>query len=300
MERATLIEDMRRLARPLTVEPTPLEPRLDPLPGIRAVLFDIYGTLLISGCGDIGIHDAEDNAGAMAEALATCGFRGDLPGAGARGVELLQGAIREEHELAHAKGVPHPEVEIRELWRHVVAVLAREDLITGGEEAARIERLAVAYECRVNPTWPMPEMEAALEAARRRGLPLGIVSNAQFLTPLLFEAFFDRPLAKLGFDPALMVYSYAEGIGKPDTRLYTTLAETLRGRGIKPEAVLYVGNDMLKDVWTAAQVGFRTALFAGDARSLRLREEDERCQGLKPDAVLTRLDQLDAILAPPA
>ena len=49
---------------------------------------------------------------------------------------------------------------------------------------------------------------------------------------------------------------------------------------------------MLKDIWPATQLGFKTALFAGDARSLRLREDDERCRGLKPDLVIDRLSQL--------
>ena len=55
---------------------------------------------------------------------------------------------------------------------------------------------------------------------------------------------------------------------------------------------------MLKDVWTAAQAGCRTALFAGDERSLRLRKDDPRTQGLRPDVVLTELVQLPACLEP--
>jgi len=31
---------------------------------------------------------------------------------------------------------------------------------------------------------------------------------------------------------------------------------------------LYVGNDMLNDIWTATEAGCRTVLFAGDQRSL--------------------------------
>ena len=37
---------------------------------------------------------------------------------------------------------------------------------------------------------------------------------------------------------------------------------------------------------------FKTALFAGDLRSLRLRTENPRCRGLKPDLVVTDLRQL--------
>jgi putative hydrolase of the HAD superfamily len=48
----------------------------------------------------------------------------------------------------------------------------------------------------------------------------------------------------------------------------------------------------LNDVFAASQVGFRTALFAGDARSLRRRDQDPRCAGATPDVILTELTQL--------
>jgi putative hydrolase of the HAD superfamily len=53
---------------------------------------------------------------------------------------------------------------------------------------------------------------------------------------------------------------------------------------------------MLKDIWCAAQAGFKTALFAGDRRSLRKREDDERCKNHRPDAVVTELAQIPPML----
>jgi putative hydrolase of the HAD superfamily len=53
-----------------------------------------------------------------------------------------------------------------------------------------------------------------------------------------------------------------------------------------------VGNDMLNDIYPAKKLGFQTALFAGDARSLRLRTDDPRCRNLSADLILTDLEQL--------
>ena len=53
-----------------------------------------------------------------------------------------------------------------------------------------------------------------------------------------------------------------------------------------------LGNDMLNDIYPARNVGFQTALFAGDKRSLRLRTEDPRCRDLTSDLVVTDLGQL--------
>ena len=49
---------------------------------------------------------------------------------------------------------------------------------------------------------------------------------------------------------------------------------------------------MLNDIAAAAAVGFCTALFAGDQRSLRLRTNDKRVGNVQPDLVLTELPQL--------
>ena len=61
---------------------------------------------------------------------------------------------------------------------------------------------------------------------------------------------------------------------------------------ISPRETLYVGNDMLNDIWTARECGCRTALFAGDSLSLRLREDRPECASLSPDVIITHLDQL--------
>ena len=72
------------------------------------------------------------------------------------------------------------------------------------------------------------------------------------------------------------------------------------GRGLLNKVffneAVYVGNDMLNDVWAASEAGLRTAWFAGDSRSCRPREDDSRCRGLVPDVVLTSLMQLPECL----
>ena len=57
-----------------------------------------------------------------------------------------------------------------------------------------------------------------------------------------------------------------------------------------------VGNDVRNDLLGARAAGLRTALFAGDARSLRLRRDDPRCAAVCPDLVLTHLSQLPLAL----
>ena len=131
-----------------------------------------------------------------------------------------------------------------------------------------------------------------LAALQATGLKLGLVSNAQFFTPLMFPALLDQALDQLGFAEDSRFYSYQFLRAKPGEFLYQQAAEALSSLGIAADEVVYVGNDLLNDVAPAQAVGFRTALFAGDARSLRLREGDPRVTGVQPDLVLTDLAQL--------
>ena len=150
---------------------------------------------------------------------------------------------------------------------------------------------------RVNPVWPMPGVAETLQTLRRRGKVLGVVSNAQSFTPRLFAVAGGEledfgSLEQLGVDHDLQFFSFESREAKPGTSLYAEAVATLERRGLKPEQTLYVGNDLLNDIKPAAEVGFKTALFAGDARSLRLREDDDRVAGVSPDIEVTELPQL--------
>jgi len=74
--------------------------------------------------------------------------------------------------------------------------------------------------------------------------------------------------------------------------MFIAAVEKLEKMDISPHSVLYVGNDMLNDIYPAKTAGFKTALFAGDARSLRLRENHPQCKDLSPDIIITDLIQI--------
>jgi putative hydrolase of the HAD superfamily len=147
----------------------------------------------------------------------------------------------------------------------------------------------------------MPGMKDTITGITQKEMPLGIVSNAQFYTPVLMNYFLGAGVGLQEqvkyFNPELSVFSYKLGRGKPDIMLFEELIPVLLSDyGLKPKDVLFVGNDMLKDIYASKQVGFKTALFAGDRRSLRMRSDDERVKGLKPDFIITKLSQILEIL----
>ena len=70
------------------------------------------------------------------------------------------------------------------------------------------------------------------EQAYREGVD---ISNAQFYTPLLFEAFWGVTDRRLGFARDLRLYSYRQGRAKPSPALFELARARLRRRGIERE-----------------------------------------------------------------
>jgi putative hydrolase of the HAD superfamily len=309
-ERAALAGIIRRFSFPLEPSPPPpLPPDWESPVGRetqadrespRAVLFDVYGTLFCSAAGDIGEGEqARRGAGAGAagpaaerpegalDALAG-EYAPGLSGADLRG--YFQEGVREIHRELAAK-TPCPELRVEELWARFLRDRGQGAADTG-DLPRRARELALRYELAVNPVWPMPGAEETIRRLAGASTVLGIISNAQFYTPLLFDAFFGCSPEALGFCPDLLIYSFELGEAKPAPGLFTRARDRLADRGIAPGACLYVGNDMLKDIRGAASLGFMTALFAGDGRSLRLRAGDERVRGLRPTRSIRRLAEL--------
>ena len=213
-------------------------------------------------------------------------------------------AVKHFHDKAKAAGIAYPEVKTEEIWadykgtipgnwelpqkmRHIPGKIGpRTALRSFGQE------LALRFELECNPVYPMPHAEETLHSLIQGSFKLGIISNAQFFTPFLFNAFFNASPAELGFDPELLIYSFKEGEAKPSTRLFSRAMERLARQNIKPQETLYIGNDIKNDIIPAAEAGFVTALFAGDRRSLRLRKDDTACAGKKPDMVIDDLQTL--------
>ncbi|MFP4260906.1 MAG: HAD family hydrolase [Opitutales bacterium] len=284
----------RRQTGPVRL-PDDARPRLPQLAGIRAVVFDVYGTLFSSGVGDISLATEENRDAALRTTLAENGLK-LMPGAQAERLDdLLHDIIHTHQAKRRSQGVEYPEVEIREVWKDFIQTLIDRHFLESGKPVD-LEALVIDYESRINPTQPMPGLPETLAALRQFG-PLSIISNAQFYTPLLFEAFLGQSTETLGFCSACNVWSYAELEGKPSRRLYELAAQKLAAHhSLRPEDCLYVGNDMRNDIWPAREVGFRTALFAGDRLSLRRRPEHPACKGLEADAEITELAQILQLL----
>ena len=272
-------KSVQRYLHRLTPLPTSLKPGGALKEKIKCLLFDIYGTLFISGSGDISLAGKKSPEIEQLNQLLT---KYTIRKSPQTLLNEFYRAIKTRHEKLRNRGVDFPEVNIDRIWMQVLS----------NDDTDIVRQFAAEFELIVNPVYPMPNLEKMLSACRHRNILTGIISNAQFYTPCLFKWFLDSDLKDLGFDPDLIIYSYRFEVAKPSAVLFKIAAEKLKAKGIPPSCVLYLGNDMLNDIYPAKGTGFQTALFAGDKRSLRLRTDDPRCKNLSADLVLTDLDQL--------
>jgi len=146
-------------------------------------------------------------------------------------------------------------------FRLMVAVVADLGLPLGPELAAS---LADAYAGPRYAAWLFPGTVAALRQLSEHGYRLGIIANTAWPGFCM-----DRAFAGVGLLPYLSVrlYSGDLGLAKPDAAIFQ-LAERYAGVAGRAQRLLYVGNDLNKDIRGAAAVGWSTAYRrAGEAHS---------------------------------
>lgn len=261
---------------------------------IKAVIFDIYGTLLISSSGDI--DHASLHAGHMKTALISGGFLNVNDQNSAFLLDQLPKQIKIQQNELKGKGHPIPEINAFTVWRAMLNEAQKQKIIQLNGNESLADAIFV-FEILSNKVYPMPGMKEVLNKLKEKNIPLGIVSNAQFYTPILMNYFLSGKFSKKQsidyFDEDITVFSFRELRAKPDVKLFHNLIPKLKEKhGVNPEEAVFVGNDMLNDTYTAQKAGLQTILFAGDERSLRLRENDERVKGLFPDFIITELLQI--------
>ena len=288
-----LVDIIRTNSKHIDPLPTGIKAQLEFSETIKSIIFDIYGTLLISASGDIGTVKRSSRSTNFLSSLKKSGITIIDSKAGQIGLKYLHREIQLSHIASGKKGIEFPEVFIVEIWRSVISRLKTEGIVETEITDKILLLAATLFECSNNPVWPMPGLLEVLGLLKKKNLVLGIISNAQFYTPLLFPALTGYSLEELGFDSEMIQFSYKRKEAKPSQTMFKEVIRDLKTKyNIDPSNTLYIGNDMLNDIYSAKTAGMKTSLFAGDARSLRLRENIPQIDGVKPDIIVTDLRQI--------
>jgi FMN phosphatase YigB (HAD superfamily) len=239
-------------------------PLLEPQP--KAVLFDVYGTLLCPRLGDL--TDQVQRASAVDSFLATAERFGFPREVGVSWHEWFFDAIAAEHRLMREKGIEPAEVLVDQIWEELISR-------AGGDTSATQPRMVSIYrEMLANPVRAFAGAAEAVRRLRAAGLRLGIVSNSQFYTmPILAYTLRIDP-GDL-FDRELTFLSFRLGFAKPAPYFFRLARTTLMHLGLKPDEALVVGNDYVNDVQPAQAQGLQALLFHGNDHTVRFGEGEQ-------------------------
>jgi FMN phosphatase YigB (HAD superfamily) len=212
---------------------------------IRAIIFDVYGTLL-------EVSAPPQGADALWERL----WRKQMKAAPRLTLAAFSAAcdvvIAREHAAARARGIPYPEVFWPEVVTEVLPELAA---------LARSDREDFLFaQAKLWHTVRLPsEAAQSLRAFHDSGLPLGLATNAQpYTLRELDEALTGAGLPRTLFQPQLCFWSFEHGYSKPDPHVFRVLTSRLRAQGIGAREALMVGDRLDNDILPAQAHGWQT------------------------------------------
>lgn len=270
--------------QPLTVVPVQIEAR--PPHTYEAVLFDIYGTLLTSQ-----VTTADAQASAIADICVD--VFPDITPPALHHCHAIRNSFHQQlkHNLEtlQARGQKPTEVDFRNIWAQV---LQKELSLGRAKHLQQVELFAFLYAIVTHRVWPQPDLLKTIKGLAERKIPLGVISNAQFYTPIIVSYFLDCKLSfKTAiipwFEQRLTFYSFQHGYAKPDDYFFVEAKQQLTEMGIDPAQTLYVGNDYRNDIDSANRNGLLSVLYAGDKSTCRMNHPTA-----EPDFVVTNLEQL--------
>lgn len=215
--------------------------------------------------------------------------------------DFYNGLIALNHEKSARKGIMFPEIKIEEIWGLIIMMLKRHGYkpaeFCNFPESEIPRYLAFTYNFHSLGRQLYPGVVNALEQLKKSNIVIGIVSNAQFYTPIDLTLFLREQsnqkiddLSEL-FDPDLTFFSYEYGVAKPNQLLFRKLYDALYEYHILPAQTVFVGNDLSIDIQPAIEAGMKTAFFTGDKESTFLNSLDGQ---VTPDITFQEWDDLPA------
>jgi FMN phosphatase YigB (HAD superfamily) len=306
---ATFLDTRGDLSWPVSpeVERPKAKPHLVALP-VKAVLWNVYGTLLSIGGGELLFEHPNDFVMSVALDKTIAEFKmwssmSRKPGAPSEYMRSIYAQLL----LEQRTGPPNerfPEVASEKVWDAVIKRLLQKDYkFDAGFYGSLNEfsrKVAYFFHASLQGTSCYPDAAFALRNVREAGLKQAVLGDGQCFTMLQLQRGLKAQDGSIRvedlLDDAVNTLSFDVRGRKPSERLFRHALAKLAEQGITPSEVLHVGSRVGNDLVPARRLGMRTALFAGDRASLQATAEQVRDPGSKPDVLLTELSQIADIV----
>jgi len=285
-------------------------PHLSRLKGIKAVLWNVYGTLLSISGGELYFEHPRKLVMDVAldktvQEFKMWGSMTRKPGQPCEYLRQIYSQVVAEQMMGVTTGGErHPDVAAERVWEAIVKKLLQKDykwdagFFGALNEFSR--KIAYFFHTSLQATACYPGAAEGLRAVSRAGLLQGLLGEGQCFTAVQLQ----RGLATQDRDasldewlpPDMRLLSFEVLSKKPSDRLFRHALQKLSEKGVAPSSVLHVGSRVLLDLAPARRLGMKTALFAGDRSSLQATPEQLKDPASRPDVLLTELTQIAEVL----
>jgi hypothetical protein len=293
---------------PPEVDRPKVKPHLTRLPQLRAVTWNVYGTLLAVSGGDLVFQHANDFIMTVALDKTVQEFKmwasmSRKPGQPADYMKLIYDQALDEQRVA-PPGERSPEIVADRVWESIIKKLFQKDYKFDANFYGSLNeysrKVAFFFHASLQGTCCYPGAAAALHAVARAGLAQGFLADGQSFTAVQLQRGLAAQEPRIDLDEAvpsdLRTFSFEVRGRKPSERLFRHSLQQLAKRGISPDQVLHVGSRVTQDVIPARRLGMKTALFAGDRASLQATAEQLK-EGIgRPDVLLSELSQITEVV----
>ncbi|HQX53678.1 MAG TPA: HAD family hydrolase [Planctomycetaceae bacterium] len=303
--------DERRLIWPKVPAPKVItaNPYAKPLPGIRAVLWDVYGTLLRVSDGRFTLFP--DDEVRLQIALDKTIHEFNMwnhmyrkPGPPWQSMIGLYKSVTERQSMLAAPRGDVTEVNLVETWRAIIERLFEkeyhfdEDLYGDLDEFS--EKVAYFFHCCLQATEARAGAVQAMTDIAANEMQQGFLADGQSFTLVqtLRALAIQGPLPPLYelFRPQTLILSHNLGVKKPSRSLFTVAVDQLRSLGIQAQEILHISCRLKTDLVPARAAGMKTALLVAEKSGLEVDTAILKDPSKKPDRLLTDLSQLYNVL----
>lgn len=304
--------DERQLLWPSVPEPQPPKatPYLPPLPGVRAVTWGVYGTLLLTIDGRLQplVDDPLRLEVALEKTIAEFNMWHSMSRKPGAPWEYMLSQYRRlvgsEQMAGSGKRGEAREVDLSRIWRKLIGRLQQKgytwDVDLYGDADDYSVKVAYFFQSSLQGVRLAPNALLALEHVRSACGTQGVVADGQEFTlvQLVRALATEQPGTTLAdlFTRGTISLSYATGYRQPSKSLFAASLRTMSKRGIAAEEVLHVASRLHDELAPAKRLGMKTALYAGDRQSLVATPAEVADPNLRPDRILTDLRQIRQIV----
>jgi FMN phosphatase YigB (HAD superfamily) len=295
---------------PPALVPLKITPTIKPLPGIKAVTWSVYGTLLNIDQGRL-LHQHPQEIRmqiALEKTIKEFNMWYSMTrkqGQPWEGMLHQYNKFREEMGLRSTKRKgDFPEIDSAKLWKKIIERLQKKeynyDAGMYGEIDDFAAKVAYFFHASLQGVQAAGGARATLAELTSLGIRQGLLADAQVFTlpQCLFALKQQGGFSSLAevLSAECMTLSYQAKLIKPSPSFYASAVESFKKVGIRPEEVLHVSHRLKDDLAAAKKLGFRTALFAADKASCHVTGSDVRDPELRPDRLISKVSQVQEIV----